>query len=101
MRETGFLLQPGRDSDLFLSGWLRCVVGGCVMGSRPWRPRTQAAGRVGRRVRAASVQPAKLGRTVRPVSAGTLRGDLEVLAELLVAGLRPQRQHVFAQLVPI
>ena len=45
--------------------------------------------------------PSQLGWPVAPVLSGALRRDLEVLAELFVAGLCPQRLYILAQLVPV
>src|SRR6266480_6033319 len=70
------------------------------------RPRTggpnpEAAPRVLRGLSPASVLPAELRRAVVTVVARPFGGDLEVLAELLVARLGPEGQDVFAQLVPV
>src|SRR5437868_10508300 len=48
-----------------------------------------------------SMHPATFGRPVTAIFACALGGDLEVLAEFLVAGLGAQREHVFAELVPV
>jgi len=45
--------------------------------------------------------PLTLGRAVIPVVAGSVGGDLEVLAELLISGLLPQGLDVLAELVPV
>jgi len=47
------------------------------------------------------VAPSPLGGTVAPVFARPIRGNLEVLAELLVPSLPSERKDVLAQLVPI
>src|SRR2546423_14227725 len=47
------------------------------------------------------MHPATFGRPVTAIFTCALGGDLEVLAEFLVAGFRAQREHVFAELVPV
>src|SRR5207302_3963092 len=48
-----------------------------------------------------SMHPATFGRPVTAIFTCALGGDLEVLAEFLVAGFRAQPEHVFAELVPV
>src|SRR5438045_6466298 len=47
------------------------------------------------------MHPATFGRPVAAIFACPLGGDLEVFAEFLIAGLGAQREHVFAELVPV
>src|SRR5258708_39378796 len=71
----------------------------------PWSRRTQVGRtvwtRIVRPLAFRSVLPAPLRRTVVPIIASAIGCDLEVLAELVVSGLLPQRHDVLAQLVPI
>src|SRR6266851_3797249 len=70
-------------------------------GSPQRRPAAHPARRPRRIVAFGRVVPAPLRGTVVPVIAGAVRGDLEVLTELLISRLPPQRQDVFSQLVPV
>src|SRR5690242_10088420 len=100
MHETGQLSQPGRKS-LLSGGGLRSRGGRFIVRRRSGRAYPESARRIGRRLRAASVHPAQLGRSVGAVGTGAFGRDLEVLTELLVAGLRAQPEYVFPELVPV
>src|SRR6266566_852665 len=102
MRNTAVWLQP-KLRGLRFSAWCSASVGA---GWRAiWRPlrasSPKAPRRIGRTFAWRRMHPAQLGGTVLAIVACPLGGDLEVFAKLLVARLRPHREYVLSQLIPI